>query len=478
MVSRSAVDQVIVLLADGVRADILQELLDNGELPGIERTFLEGREKTITTGVTAFPSTTGPAHLPFLTGCFPGSCNIPGIRWLDPTVFGSKLVSPSRFRSYMGLGNFFLARDMTPRVSTLFENVRDHRVIAGNVRRGVRWTRDLTRASKVVQNIKSFVTEDWTGLDRIARDKVLTAAASGTPLVFAAFYGADSNGHKQGPRGCRTLAAYRYLDGAVGSLGALLRAAGREERTLICLLSDHGMSSTVQHIDLHAVIDGICGPCLAHPAIWRGYFAARSAVMVSGNAMAHVYVKGDMHWQLQYLDAPGKDLAAVVEVLLAIPGIDQIAGRCRDGAIRVLTSQGSANIREPEPGVIDYTVQGLDPFGYPDDIRGVSSDRKMLARTFATAYPDAPRQLLQLFQSPRCGHLVVTAAPGYDLRARNERPPHLGSHGSLHREHMIVPVLLNRPAGAAVCRTIDIFPTVLKALGLPVRSGVEGISLI
>jgi len=40
--------------------------------------------------------------------------------------------------------------------------------------------------------------------------------------------------------------------------------------------------------------------------------------------------------------------------------------------------------------------------------------------------PDAPRQLLQLFQAPRAGDLVLAAAPGADFRgpwkSRNTGP--------------------------------------------------------
>jgi predicted AlkP superfamily phosphohydrolase/phosphomutase len=43
-----------------------------------------------TRAITVFPSTTSVAYLPFLTGCTPGRCNIPSIRWLDRRSYGGR----------------------------------------------------------------------------------------------------------------------------------------------------------------------------------------------------------------------------------------------------------------------------------------------------------------------------------------------------------------------------------------------------
>lgn len=478
MSSNTTIDQVILLLADGVRADLMQQMLGNGELPGIDRTFFDKREKVIDTGVTVFPSTTGPAHLPFLTGCFPGACNIPGIRWFDPAEYRRKHLSFSRFRSYMGLGNFFLGRDMNPTIRTLFQEIDDHGAIACNVRRGVRYGRDLTFVSKIMHNIKSVLVQDWQALDHIAERKLVQAATRRTPLIFAALYSADSNGHKYGPYGDKVLAAYRRIDHTVGILGDALRRHHQDDKTLICLFSDHGMSQTSQHIDLQAIIQAICGPCLAHPHIWHGYFSARSAVMVSGNAMAHIYLRGNNQWFGRYLDDPDEQLSAILATLLATPGIDQVTGRGSDGSLMVYGRNGRAKIKETALKNIEYTSEQDDPFKYPKSFNGSHTDKELMTITFKTAYPDAPRQLLQLFKSPRCGHLVVTAAPGYDLRARHERPHHIGSHGSLHRQHMIVPMLFNKNVSTDIKRTVDIFPTAMTALGRIPPDTIDGQNLL
>ena len=56
--------------------------------------------------------------------------------------------------------------------------------------------------------------------------------------------------------------------------------------------------------------------------------------------------------------------------------------------------------------------------------------------------------------------------------------PHCSSHGALHRDHMLVPLLLNQPAGQLPRRTVDVMPSALSALGLGVPDGLDGESFL
>src|SRR2546426_7396453 len=76
-----AARRVCFVLVDGARADVVRDLLDGGDLPNLARHVVE--PGGITVGSSVFPSTTGVAYLPFLYGVYPGTANIPGIRWLD-----------------------------------------------------------------------------------------------------------------------------------------------------------------------------------------------------------------------------------------------------------------------------------------------------------------------------------------------------------------------------------------------------------
>ena len=70
--------------------------------------------------------------------------------------------------------------------------------------------------------------------------------------------------------------------------------------------------------------------------------------------------------------------------------------------------------------------------------------------------------------------MAVCARHGFDLRGRFEYQPHNGSHGGLHRDHMLVPALVNGQWARNRIRTVDLFPSILAALGKPIPPGVDG----
>jgi hypothetical protein len=471
------VGQAVVLLVDGIHPDVLRSLLAAGELPSIERLFPGARVHLAT---SVFPTTTGPAHLPFLTGRYPGPCNVPGIRWFDPARYATTWFSASRYRSYIGPGALLAGYDIAPGVQTLFDLVRDHAQAGGNVRKGLRASRDLARWSKLAEPAASFFTERWDRLDDRVAAAAATAVASGTRLVFAVFSAADSMAHKFGPFAEQTRLAYRRIDRSLAPLADVV-TGGTGDTPFVLLVSDHGASPTHTHLDLEDLVERAVGRCFAHPRTWRWPAGARSAVMVSGNAMAHLYMRQG-RWQPVYLDDAPDAVATLLESLLREEAIDQVFGRTVDGGAMVLSRHGEARLRVQGGGIAYRVVQGRDPFGYPPGITGVDDAAGWLARTWDSDYPDAPVQVLQILESPRAGHLVVTARPGHDLRSRFEKPPHRGSHGSLHRDHMMTPLLSNRPLSrgpdaAGRARTVDVCPTVLDALGVLVPDGLDGRSL-
>ena len=99
----------------------------------------------------------------------------------------------------------------------------------------------------------------------------------------------------------------------------------------------------------------------------------------------------------------------------------------------------------------------------------------MLAQTYNTEYPDGLVQLWQIFQGDRTGDLVVSAQPGYDLRARYEYPEHHATHGALNAQQIVVPLAINVPIETEYIRTVDLFPTVLSHFGHTVElSQIDG----
>ncbi|MCY3770521.1 MAG: hypothetical protein OXG98_00645 [Gemmatimonadetes bacterium] len=136
-----------------------------------------------------------------------------------------------------------------------------------------------------------------------------------------------------------------------------------------------------------------------------------------------------------------------------------------------------AEIRETRNGLSYRVREGEDPFGY-DDMPVEMSQEEALSATFDTDYPDAPYQLLKVIGSARSGDVIVSARKGYDLRIRHEHPEHRASHGSLHREHMHVPLFMNAQISADYVRTVDLFPSMLSLTGHSVEGEIDGTDFV
>ena len=254
----------------------------------------------------------------------------------------------------------------------------------------------------------------------------------------------------------------------MGETAAYLSQRDRLDDTLLAIVSDHGLSATHTHFDPVPFLEERGYYPLFYPKTYRR--RPDTACMVSGNAMAHLYfprTSEDLH-------AAGDDL---IKLFASCKAISFVASRDRRGVVRVSGEAGEAHIRR-QGNCIEYRVQGQDPLGY-GDLPEKLSLRESLEHTFNAEFPDGPVQLLQLFQSPRCGDLVLNADIGFDLRARYEHPEHHGSHGSLHRQHMQVPLLLNHPLEHnRPLRTVDLFPSILRLTGRSVPADLDGKSFV
>jgi hypothetical protein len=117
-----------------------------------------------------------------------------------------------------------------------------------------------------------------------------------------------------------------------------------------------------------------------------------------------------------------------------------------------------------------------DPLGV-GELKSVDAGEAYDA-TFASDYPDALVQIAHLVASARSGDIILSAARDWDYRARYEPIPHVSSHGALHREHMLVPLLLNRVPRASPRRTVDVMPSALTALGIAAPKILDGVSFL
>ncbi len=422
---------------------------------------------------TVFPSTTGVAYLPFLTGCYPGTCNVPGIRWMDVARYRGRWIRDrAHVRSYCGVQGGRLNEDLPAAITSLFDLEPDTLALCTPFTRGL-WPRGEGMAlARTILGAQAHYTGRYELLDAAVASALAQAARLARRLVFAVFPGVDGITHWLDPWHPRVLEAYRQFDRA---FGRYVRAGGLSGHHLVVVVSDHGASAIRRHSDLSLALERRGLAVLRHPLLWRR--RPKAAVMVSGNAAAHVYLLPGQQRRRRYALAeieagavPGVP-ADLVDFLVQLEGVALVAAT--DGQdVVVRGRQGEARLRPGAGGSIQYLPQDGDLLGLAPRARAASPSEWLRASVEGN-YPDAPVQLLQLFRSPRTGDLVVAAAPGADLRLDWEIPEHRSGHGSLVAEHMRCIVAANCPLPEAI-RTVDVFPLIATHLGYAINPGIDG----
>ncbi|MDO8526825.1 MAG: alkaline phosphatase family protein [Deltaproteobacteria bacterium] len=466
-------ERVIMILADGAREDVFRDLLAKGELPHIEKEIVG--PGTLANGITTFPSTTGPAYFPFLTGCFPGTLNVPGIRWFDKEAYASAAKKMVKFRSYVGIETFLINSDMKP-VPTLFELLPKSFNIFNSVTKGVTKKGNLTTLMRIWYWYYAHLTDRWEFVDKEALTKVLKAVEKDFEFLFVVLPGIDEYSHLAHPHHEKTFEQYRYLDTAVGQIAAKLKNQNKWEGTLVWIISDHGLSKTDTHFCVNTFMEKRGLPPFYYPKVFhrRG---KKVANMVSGNGMTHLYFKNQDGWgghatqkEIEKIDSK------VLTDLVKEKAVDILMVRQSDGGVGIFSKRGEASLKKVGDK-LEYRVRTNDPFGYTN-LSGKWSGSEILEKTKDSDYPDAPWQIASLFQAARTGDVVLSATPGFDFRLQYEVPEHRGSHGSLHREHLATPIAVNVPLTQKVFRTADVFPTTLKLMGKEIPSAIDGESLV
>jgi arylsulfatase A-like enzyme len=315
----------------------------------------------------------------------------------------------------------------------------------------------------------------WLNVDRDVCGRVMQLVGAHRPrFAFIALTGVDKASHASGSDSAVVIDALRIVDELAGLMRADAEQRGTWDDTSMWIVSDHGHSDVREHEDLVNVVERLGHRVMAHP--WVFTVDPEVAVMVSGNAMAHVYV--DLQQRVRpWWPRLAARWHAVADALLDRDSVDILLlphgeNRCEIRA----RGRGSAFV-ERSANRYSYRAENGDPLGIGRDLDNVTEELAYEA-TIATDYPDSVVQIARLAGSPRSGELILSAARDWDFRARYEPIPHVSSHGALHREHMLVPLLVNRPLAGNPRRTVDVMPSAVMALGLPVPDGLEGESFV
>ena len=465
---------IIILVADGARTDTLRAAIESGALPAMARLQAEGGLHEIT---SVFPSVTGPAYTPFLLGKHPGSVGMPGLRWYDRSR--KDCAGPGHSRSYVGIDMRMVDRDLDRGSPTMFELVPNSLAAMSVVTRGLRPSRNVTRgpafAARTAWTHFRGDVQGWLEIDRAVSRRVVSTMRKQKPyFVFAAFTGVDKVSHACGQASDDVTAALRIVDDTVANIRGDLEHRGLWDTTHLWVVSDHGHTAIRGHDDLAGVLTQLGLRPIWHP--W-GIFTRdpRTAVMVSGNAMAHLYLDvkaGKRRWW----PALASEWSGLAASLLARDSTDLMLLPHDDTRCEIRSRAAGSAMLEWTGDGYSYRPGSGDPLGIGEHA-GVSEDES-LALTIGSEYPDALVQIARLARSPRSGDIILSATREWDLRARFEPIPHISSHGALHRDHMLVPLLVSQPLARAPLRTVDLMPSALDGLGIPHPPGLEGRSFL
>jgi hypothetical protein len=463
----------LLLLIDGLRPDVAEAELAAGRLPHLARLVAGGG---VGRAVTSFPSTTSVSYLPFFTGCTPGRCNVPSIRWLDRTRYdGRWWRSRHAMRSYCGYQAGMLDADVAPEIKTIFELVPESVGIFTMVTRGLTAARNPARVERGFWGVLGHYAQWHQPSDDAAAGHLLRAIDQPNRFVFVQFPAVDGYTHQADPGAPKVLRALARIDVSVGRLLDRLAAQGDLSETLVLVVSDHGASVVHQHLDLADWFRRRGVPTLSHPVVWEKDPGA--AVMVAGNGSAMVYARPHLprpnRWSLDRLRSPDAFgvRADLVAGLLEERAVSLLAAEQAPGHVVLANSAGEADLRQHDQG-IRYTPRTADPLELGEEFQ--AEPRQWLERTWDAPLPDAAFQLLDQFRSVRTGDLVVIGNEGFDFRQRYEIPEHRSGHGSLIRAHMHTPLWSNFPLPPVRLRTVDLFPTMLDWLGAPIPAGIDG----
>ena len=274
---------VVVFYVDGLRPDVVREMIGLGHLPNMRRVFLE-RGSWIEHTFTGFPSDTITSNGTMWTGCFSDRHGLKGqvafsrrrldsqsfldpfgpqrsAQWLAPT--GADLVMKSSQATAIGLVQGAEARDswlasrqssVPPLYDYLRSHGRDWAVGVLPVMTEVPpplWSRSMARHMPYFQAQKAWEHMDEANADYALRNLL----ARRQPVTIIWLPETDTCSHKcsRGQFGAtrRTIAK---ADELLASVVDELQAQGRLESTYLMLVSDHGhvggRDGHLSHFDL------------------------------------------------------------------------------------------------------------------------------------------------------------------------------------------------------------------------------------
>jgi hypothetical protein len=483
--------KVLLFLIDSMMPQVLEQCIAAKKAPGLQ--FFVERGQYIPDCVTVFPTMTASIDCSLITGVYPDRHKVPGLVWYDAE--NKELVNYINGASQIfkiGLEhcaqNVLLdlnERHLSREVKTIHEELEERGLVSGSINviahRGHKrhklhlpFTLDAVTGFKLREKVSGptimvqgtmvqpdiFRTVPWNwsqslqsgyGInDAYAIDVLIEIVKSGKQPDFTLIYLPD-NDHKLHRSPSQ---AIEHLADVDKQIVRFLNSYASWEQVLeenVCLfISDHGQTLIGETSDHNISLDALLEGFSIHPLgteVTMDY-----QVMICNNErMAYLYPLQE-----------GK-LNELITAVSRDPRIDLIAWK--EGA-KVVVRRGATN------HTLRFWKGGSyrDPYGMEWEAEGdfsVLDVKRNGSKISFDIYPDAFSRLYGALFSQNEVVVVVTAAYGYEFLSESA-PTHLGggSHGSLHKQDSIIPLVV---AGTArpfptPARLVDVKSFILQEL--------------
>ena len=498
---------VVIFVVDGVNAVTFQQLLDAGDLPAMQKYFVE-RGLYVPRAAASHPSLTMDNLTSIVTGRFPGHHGLVAAKSFDR----DRLV----FRNYETLQDKNKL-DEDYRAPTLYQQFPDDLTFSLFLQPHAGATyffeNRTTAGPAIAFGLYGLV--DRVALYRFHQVTDIARRYGRFPAVstvyqlsvnFAAYeYGASSEQYRQ---------AIRDLDRQFGRVLGDLKRAGLLDRIIVAFVSDHGHCDTPRHGKIAEFVESL-GIKLADATPLGEETSFEQRLKYFGQVTAVPYGPGDRYWVLylrkpvyaggqcvlgNWLQRPDpEDLcnypvrngkANLPQLLAEQPYVDAVAYRVGPGRVRVVRKAGQVEFRDeggpperPQEKSSYHLISGTDPLDWAGKVPANAlageplTSRQWLQATAQTELPDLGIGLLSYFDGALAADLVIFPGPQWDFDGWR----HAG-HGGIRAAEMFSPMLIAGPGiprgRIPVARTVDLMPTLLEALGKPVPAGLDGESLL
>jgi len=490
----------VVFFIDGLGRAAFERARAAGDLPHIERHLLS-RGVVAGHAVAAVPTLTYANSVTLLTGRFPGHHGIIANRWFDREA--GRAADYCTIATYRDVDADYVA----PTIHELLDGADTASAQAAQ-RRGATYTFDNWATSGI-----NWFFGNYTGVDcLVAQNLELVARRAETRgrwpvFILAYFPGVDHVGHLYGPESAQYAQAVRDVDRQIGRFCEGLIQADLYRRTNLILVSDHGVAAVERGrvLDVEGILSANGGVPVATCDVLRQrperIDRCDAVVASSGSRWCALYLRAGGDWGSTFFlpgaEARDPELARWLDDpggrLLDHPAVEVSAGRHGPEAVWVRTRRGVSLIHRERRGnerFYRYEPSPADALGYLEDkamrqfvAAGAHDSRAWLERTAKAVLPDFVPQVVEMFDSPRAGDIVLFAARGWNFM----EPGCRGAHGSVLAEDLLVPLVLAGPNVSPAwripyARNCDVMPTVLALLGrsdaLERAGALDGIVLV